>query len=185
MAVVLGMTIRICIIIILYWSINIVIIVFSYRMMAALEHLSDNFPVTTTEDSRVIIKDMFVIIIYNSLSAQHFTGQVLFADIGAKFITYTFQINHILFDWFDGVPTASIGLPHSLLNGLAGEHRIVFNFFLNDGFFIRRDSYITENNLQYSKLGGLTMAAHITGVKVTDLSDPVYMTFTINQVTKF
>ena len=152
--------------------------------MAALERLSDSYPVT--DNPHVISKGMFVIIIYDSLSPQTFNGQAVFADIDAEFTTSAFQESHISFDSFDGVPTASIGLPRSLLSGRTGDHRIVFNFFLNNGFFIRRDSYITANNLQYDKLGGLAVAAHIAGgVKVADLKDPVNMTFTINPVSKF
>ena len=129
---------------------------------------------------------MYVIIIYDSLSTHTFNGQAVFADIGAEFMTDAFQATHIAFNSFDGIPTASISLPRSLLNGRSGDHRIVFNFFLNNSFFIRRDSYITANNLQYDKLGGLAVAAHIAGgTKVTDLSDPVSMTFTINRVSKF
>ena len=155
-----------------------------FRMMAALERLSDSYPVT--QNPQVIIKDMYTIIIYDSLSPQTFTGQVVFADIGAEFMNDTFQASNILFNSFDGVPTASIGLPRSLLSGHSGDHRIVFNFFLNNSFFIRRDSYIIANNLQYDKLGGLAVAAHIAGgVKVTNLSDPVNMTFAINPVSKF
>ena len=153
--------------------------------MVALNYLSDNLPITLTEDSRVIVKDMFVIIIYNSLSSQSSTGRVVFADIGSEFTADAFQISHIWLDWFDGIATASIGLPNSLLSGYLGRYHLVFNFFLNDGLFIRRDSYITANNLQYDNIGGLMVAAHIAGVNVTDLSNPVYMTFTINPVSKF
>ena len=152
-------------------------------MMAALDRLSDSFPVEV--NPQVIVKDMYVIIIYDSISPQTFNGQVVFADIGAEFTTDAFQMSHISLNSFDGDPTASIGLPHSLLDKRTGDHRIVFNFFLNDGFFIRRDSYITENNLQNDKLGGLAVAAHIAGgVKVTNLINPVNMTFTINPVSK-
>ena len=156
---------------------------FFSRMMAALDRLSDSFPVTQTP--QLIVKDMYVIIIYDSLSPQTFNGQAVFANIGAEFTTDAFQESHISFNSFDGVPSASIDVPRALLNGRTGDHRIIFNFFLNNGFFVRRDSYITANNLQYNKLGGLAVAAHIAGgVKVTDLSDPVSMTFTINPVSK-
>ena len=115
--------------------------------MVALNYLSDNLPITLTEDSRVIVKDMFVIIIYNSLSSQSSTGWVVFADIGSEFTADAFQISHIWLDSFDGIATASIGLPNFLLSGYSGRHHLVFNFFLNDGFFIHRDSYIAANNL--------------------------------------
>lgn len=152
--------------------------------MAALEYLSDNYPITTTEFSRLIVKDTFVIIIYNSLSVQSFAGQAVFAAIGANFTANAFQVSHIWLDVFDGIPTASIGLPNSLLNGHLGEHRTVFNFFLNNGLFVQRANYVAQNNLQHTKIGGLTLGAHIAGLKVTNLSDPVSMTFTINPVRK-
>ena len=153
--------------------------------MAALDRLSDVFPVGD-DNPLVIIKDTYVVIIFDSLSQQTFNGQAVFADIGAEFTTDAFQASHISFSSSDGSPTASIGLPRSLLSGRPGDHRIVFNFFLNNGLFVRRDSYISENNLQNNKLGGLAVAARIAGgVKVNDLSDPVNMTFAINPVSRF
>ena len=153
-------------------------------MMAVLDRLSDVLPVPTSP--RLITKDMFVIIIYDGLSPQTFNGQAVFANIDAEFTTDAFQDSHISFAPSDGSPTASIALPRSLLTGRTENQRIVFNFFLNDGLFIRRDSYIAENNLQNDKLGGLAVAARIAGgVKVNDLRDRVNMTFAINPVSKF
>ena len=149
--------------------------------MAVLDRLSDVLPVPRSP--RLVVKDMFVIIIYHPLSPQTFNGQAVFANIDAEFTTDAFHTSHISFNSSDGSPTASIALPRSLLAGRMGDQRIVFNFFLNDGLFIRRDSYITENNLQNDKLGGLAVAARIAGgVKVNDLGDPVNMTFAINPV---
>ena len=153
-------------------------------MMAALDRLSDVYPVSV--NPQLIVKEMYVIIIYDSLTPQTFNGQAVFANIGAEFMTDAFQRHHFSFNSSGGSPTASIGLPRSLLSGRTGEHRIVFNFFLNDGFFVRRDSYVTQNSLQNDKLGGLAVAARIAGgVKVNDLSEPVNMTFAINPVSKF
>ena len=148
-----------------------------------MDRLSDLYPVTASP--QLMVRDMYVVIIYDSLSRQTFQGQAVFADIGAKFAVDAFQTSHIKFDSFGGIPTASIALPASLLReaGLTGSHRVVFNFFLTDGLFVRRDSYILANGLGYDKLGGLAVAAHVAGgVKVTGLEKPVNMSFTINPV---
>ena len=153
--------------------------------MAAMDRLSDSYPVT--DMPHLIVKDMYVIIIYDPLSAQAFLGQAVFADIGTEFVVDAFQDSHIKFDSYNGDPTASISLPSSLLReaGLTtgDHHRIVFNFFLNDGLFVRRDSFVRANGLSNDKLGGLAVAAHIAGdVKVADLEAAVNMTFVINPV---
>ena len=149
-----------------------------------MDRLADSYPVTS--NPLLIVRDMYVIIIYASLSAQNFPGQAVFADIGAEFAADAFQHSHIKFDSFAGVPTASIAVPSSLLreaNLPDIAHRVVFNFFLSDGLFIQRDSFMSANNLGNIKLGGLAVAAHIAGgVKVTGLQTPVNMSFTINPV---
>ena len=149
-----------------------------------MDRLADSYPVTS--NPQLIVRKMYVIIIYASLSAQNFQGQAVFADIGAEFAVDAFQTSHITFDTFAGVPTASIAVPSSLLreaNPPGDDHRIVFNFFLTDGLFVQRQSFISENGLADTKLGGLAVAAHIGGgVKVAGLEKPINMSFTINPV---
>ena len=149
--------------------------------MAAMDRLADSFPVTSSP--QLIVKDMYVVIVYDSLSAQSFPGQSVFVDIGDEFAVDAFQSSHVKFDTYTGVPTASVSLPPTLLSdaGQTGDHhRIVCYFFLNDGLFVQRDSFLTNN-----QLGGLAVAAHIAGgVKVVDLQKQksVNMSFTINPV---
>ena len=148
-----------------------------------MDRLSDSLPVVT--NPLIIVKDMYVIIIYNSLSPDTFAGQAVFADIGPDFAVDAFQMSHISLDSFVGIPSASISLPRSILTavGLTGDHRVVFNFFLTDGLFVRRDSFIRANGLENEALGGLGVAAHIAGgVSVNDLEEPIDMTFTVNPV---
>ena len=149
--------------------------------MAAMDRLADSYPVTGGR--QLVVKDEYIIIIYDSLPAQSFPGQSVFVDIGAEFAVDAFQPSHVKLDSYTGSPTASISLPPTLLNeaGLSGDnHRVVFYFFLNDGLFVRRDSFIAAPN---NRLGGLAVAAHIAGgVKVADLEKSVNMSFAINPV---
>lgn len=152
--------------------------------MAAIDRLSDTFPVTSSP--HMIINDMFVVIIYDYLSAQNFPGQAVFADIGSDFEAQVFQASHIKLGSYAGSPSASISLPPSILREAepTGDyHRIVFNFFLNDSLFIQRDTFTAERGLDNLRLGGLAVAAHIAGgAGVSDLMNPINMIFTINPV---
>ena len=153
-------------------------------MLAALERLASEYPASEDGETVLILRNTFSYAI-RPANVKTFSGQALSALLGSSSDFTDTTANNIVLEATEGA-TASISLPETLFDGLnitSNETTIVYSIFLNEALFLRRQEYIEENNLTTNTPGGLVVGAFIPdNVTVTELDDPVQLTFLKNPV---
>lgn len=136
----------------------------------------------------IILLDTYAIVIYSQVNPRSFRGHTVAALLGGSFNFNGFNRNDIVVGNSDysETPTVEIRTPGSLFNKLdniSNPTRVVYNVFLNDALFSRRNSYLnTNNDGSTGNLSSVIVAARVAGdVEVTNLDDQVWMSFLKNK----
>lgn len=130
-----------------------------------IDDLADNLPVEDNSPM-VLVFITFGLIVYPSVTPEAFTGQRVSAS-----------------DIDDNSDSeASIDLPSTLFLGLPNplqSRRVVFGLFQNEALFVRRQTYLQQNNRINNLVGSdAVISARISGgERVMGLSDPVEIQF--------
>lgn len=152
------------------------------RLLAIVDQLADSYPVM--ESPTIILRDTFITVIYSDVDPASFAGQTVTALVGSNFEFQSLMIQQVGLEPSD-LATGSITIPQTLFNGLSlgSRIRMVYNMFLNEGLFVRRQQYLEQNNRTYSKLASIVMAARVAGgIHISDLHQPVEQSYYKNPV---
>lgn len=152
------------------------------RLLAIVDQLVDSYPVI--ESPTIILRDTFITVIYSDVDPASFAGQTVTALVGSNFEFQSLMMQQVGLEPSD-LATGSITIPQTLFNGLSlgSRIRMVYNMFLNEGLFVRRQQYLEQNNRTYSKLASIVMAARVAGgIHISDLHQPVEQSYYKNPV---
>ena len=152
-----------------------------------MEHLADNYPLPSglqgLNPSFVIIRDTFAILI-RLVHPDTFTGDTLSIMLGDDFdLVDAFQHGNLITGLVEDA-TAYIRLPSGLFEGLnlgTNEVRLVYDIYLKDTLFTRRSSFV-ENQSLTDEVGSIVASGRISSVEVSNLREPVELSFTKNPV---
>ena len=146
-----------------------------------MDQVADAYPVVNSPI--IILRDTFAIVIYDT-NPTSFAGQTVTALKGTDFQFQAFTMEQIGLEPSDQA-TAAITVPQSLFNGLnpGSQARMVYNIFLNEGLFVRRQQYLEQSNQTYSRLGSIVISARVAGrAPITDLQQLVEQSYYKNPV---
>ena len=152
------------------------------RIRSMLDQLADTYPLT--RNPTIIARDTFAIVIYSGVNPASFAGQTVTALMGNTFQFRGFTIENIGQQALNEA-TGSITLPRTLFNGrnLVRPVKLVFNMYLTESLFVRRQQYLMQTNRTYNRLGSIVMAARISGgVRISGLEQPVQQSYYKNPV---
>lgn len=138
-----------------------------FRLLSALEELSEALPVVVGEEPIVITQNSFAVSI-QEVRPDDFEeggGQTIIANLGEnnQGINLGFNRSSIM----KTPPTASLSLPKNLFTlSTSNSTRITNSVFLNDALFLRR-------SINYRVVGSIILSAGIAGVeRVENLTNP-------------
>lgn len=139
------------------------------RLRDMVEQLIDHYPLDGQKSLPLKTKT-FACIIHNITNPRliNFTPAVV--------------MNNILFDTES--PDDTFTLPASVTNGLTPlPPTAAFCIFVNEGLFLRRNSYLVNEKQTDLHVGGYVVSARLSGgVNVQDLPEPVVMSFIQDEV---
>ena len=159
-----------------------VLLLLFLRIRSMLDQLADAYPLT--RNPTIIARDTFAIVIYSGVNPASFAGQTVTALMGNTFQFRGFTIENIGQQALNEA-TGSITLPRTLFNGrnLVRPVKLVFNMYLTESLFVRRQQYLMQTNRTYNRLGSIVMAARISGgVRISGLEQPVQQSYYKNPV---
>ena len=100
--------------------------------------------------------------------------------LGDSFNFSTIDVGNVALEEISGA-TASANLSPAVferISNSSGRVVIVYNVFLNEGLFLRREEYLQENKLTDNKLASIVLGVHIVdGVRELDLYGPLQLMF--------
>lgn len=152
------------------------------RIRSMLDQLADAYPLT--RNPTIIPRDTFAIVMYFGINPASFNGQTVTALMGNTFQFSGFTNENIGLQ-ASSEATGSITLPRTLFNGrnLVSPVKLVFNMYLSEGLFVRRQQYLMQTNRTYNRLGSVVMAARVAGrTRVSELEQPVEQSYYKNPV---
>ena len=142
-----------------------------FRLLGALESVTDNIPIAENETSTFVSETTFAVSV-QEIEPDQFTGLNVTAILGGINITQQrIDESALLFNTFTNEQAAgSLSLPSNLLSKTNGT-RMTLTVFVTDSLFLRR-----ENN--DTKVGSIIIAAGVVGKKrVEGLNPPMVAVF--------
>ena len=142
-----------------------------FRLLGALESVTDSIPIAENETSTFISETTFAVSV-QEIEPDQFTGLNVTAVLGGINITQQrIDESALLFNTFTNEQAAgSLSLPSNLLSKTNGT-RVTLTVFVTNSLFLRRESNDT-------KVGSIIIAAGVVGKKrVEDLNPPMVAVF--------
>ena len=139
------------------------------RLLGLLDQIVESYPVG--QSPQPVVRDMFGCVVHQARPSQSISFNAAIAD--------TIQVTNVV------NPHLTITTPSSLLDQLSisSTLSLAFCVFKDESLFVRRSSYLIDQNRASFQLGSSVVSARLSGgVSVKDLEDPVDMTFTRKQV---
>ena len=149
-----------------------------FRILAAIESVSENIPITNTSEPVVIVQTTFAVSIQR-VCIEEFGQSDLTFSVNYEYLSNELDENDVIFGMPEQQSTAAISLPNNLISSILNMtncSKITNAVFISDSLFLRR-----SENLQ--EVGSLIIAASVVGTDtLRELHSLVNLTFVVNPV---